>query len=79
MITLMKKEGLSLPLIEVSGSEKGVNLLTAHGAKGLEFEHIFFTGCNAAFWEKKAKAVQWLQFSDTIFSGSGQLTEILKN
>jgi DNA helicase-2/ATP-dependent DNA helicase PcrA len=40
------KEDLSLPLIQVSGSDKGVNLLTAHGSKGLEFEYVF-AGCNA--------------------------------
>ena len=50
---LMEKEAIPLPLVQVSGSEKGVNLLTGHGSKGLEFEYVFFAGCNAAFWEKK--------------------------
>ncbi|RYF39160.1 MAG: hypothetical protein EOO38_23715, partial [Cytophagaceae bacterium] len=31
-IDLMRKEGLSLPLVQVSGQERGVNLLTAHGS-----------------------------------------------
>ena len=51
----MESEKLALPLIEVSGSEKGVNLLTAHGSKGLEFEYVFFAGSNAGLWEKKRK------------------------
>ncbi len=51
----MEKEDITLPLVQVSGSDKGVNLLTAHGSKGLEFEYVFFAGCNASFWEKKRK------------------------
>jgi len=41
LIDLMEKEDIKLPLVQVSGSDKGVNLLTAHGSKGLEFEHVF--------------------------------------
>jgi DNA helicase-2/ATP-dependent DNA helicase PcrA len=68
IIDLMEKEGLPLPLVQVSGSEKGVNLLTAHGSKGLEFEHAFFAGCNAAFWEKKRKPSGGYRLPDTMFS-----------
>lgn len=64
---LMGKEGLSIPLVQVSGSEKGVNLLTAHGSKGLEFEHVFFAGCNASSWEKKRKPGGGYSFPDTMF------------
>ncbi len=64
---LMEKENLSIPLVQVSGSDKGVNLLTAHGSKGLEFEHVFFVGCNAAFWEKKRKPGGGYSFPDTMF------------
>ena len=41
---LMEREKLPLPMVQVSGSDKGVNLLTVHGSKGLEFEHVFVTG-----------------------------------
>ncbi len=68
LIELMEKEDITLPLTQVSGNEKGVNLLTVHGAKGLEFEHIFFAGCNSAFWEKKRKPGGGYKFPDTIFS-----------
>jgi DNA helicase-2/ATP-dependent DNA helicase PcrA len=60
IIDLMEKEDLSLPLVQVSGSDKGVNLLTAHGAKGLEFEYVFFAGCNATTWEKKTQTFRGL-------------------
>jgi DNA helicase-2/ATP-dependent DNA helicase PcrA len=68
LVELMEKEGIPLPLVQVSGTDKGVNLLTAHGSKGLEFEHIFLAGCNAAFWEKKRKPGGGYKLPDTIFS-----------
>ena len=52
MIELMAKEKISLPLVQVSGSDKGVNLMTAHGAKGLEFDYVFLVGAVSKLWEK---------------------------
>ena len=68
IIELMEKEAISLPLVQVSGSEKGVNLLTGHGSKGLEFEYVFLAGCNAAFWEKKRKPANGYTLPDTMFA-----------
>jgi DNA helicase-2/ATP-dependent DNA helicase PcrA len=68
LFDLMQSEKLSLPLTEVSGNDKGVNLLTAHGSKGLEFEYVFFAGCNAGFWEKKRKPSGGYKFPDNIFT-----------
>ncbi len=34
----------------------GIQLLTAHAAKGLEFEHVFLLDCTADFWEPSARA-----------------------
>jgi DNA helicase-2/ATP-dependent DNA helicase PcrA len=67
-IELMEKEDIALPLIQISGSEKGINLLTAHGSKGLEFEYVFFVGCNANSWEKKRKPGGGYSFPDTMFT-----------
>ncbi|HMK03054.1 MAG TPA: ATP-dependent DNA helicase [Ferruginibacter sp.] len=75
LIELMEKEGISLPLVQVSGSEKGINLMTAHGSKGLEFEHIFLAGCNAGFWEKKRKPGGGYKLPDTMFSFHGSPTD----
>jgi DNA helicase II / ATP-dependent DNA helicase PcrA len=80
LIELMEKEKLPLPMVQVSGSEKGVNLLTAHGSKGLEFEHVFITGMNAYLWEKKKKQPEGYKFPDTLFSSlpSGNADEELR-
>jgi DNA helicase II / ATP-dependent DNA helicase PcrA len=68
IIDLMEKENLPLPMIQVAGSDKGVNLLTAHGSKGLEFEQVFFAGVNASSWEKKRKPGGGYKLPDTMFS-----------
>ena len=68
IIELMQKEGLPLPLVQISGSDKGVNLLTVHGSKGLEFEYVFFVGCNTASWEKKRKPGGGYSLPDTMFT-----------
>ncbi len=75
VIELMEKEGLSLPLVQVSGSDKGVNLLTAHGSKGLEFEYVFIAGSNASYWEKKRKPGGGYTLPDTMFSSQPKLSE----
>jgi DNA helicase-2/ATP-dependent DNA helicase PcrA len=63
----MKENSIRLPLVQVAGSDKAVNLLTVHGSKGLEFEYVFFAGCNAATWEKKRKPGGGYKFPDTLF------------
>jgi DNA helicase-2/ATP-dependent DNA helicase PcrA len=53
MLKLMRREDIRLPLPITTGNESGVNLLTTHGSKGLEFKHVFLAGTNAHYWEKK--------------------------
>jgi DNA helicase-2/ATP-dependent DNA helicase PcrA len=79
-IELMRKEGLILPLVQVSGNEKGVNLMTAHGSKGLEFDYVFFTGNSSNCWEKKRKPFSGFSFPDTLFvtGAKGNDTEELR-
>lgn len=68
ILDLMKKEKLRIPLVRVSGNEKSVNLMTVHGSKGLEFEHVFFAGCNSNTWEKKNNKHKGYRLPDTVFS-----------
>lgn len=79
-IQLMRKEGLVLPLVQVSGNEKGVNLMTAHGSKGLEFDCVFFVGNSSNCWEKKRKPFSGFSFPDTLFASGakGNDTEELR-
>lgn len=65
---LMEKEGLALPLVRVGGTDLAVNLLTAHGSKGLEYEYVFVAGCNSSNWEKKRRPGGGYSMPDTIFA-----------
>ena len=67
VIRLMKKEEIRLPIVQVGGSEKGVNLLTAHGSKGLEFEYVFIAGSNSSYWEKKRSNSRGYKLPDHLF------------
>ena len=75
VLELMNNEGIALPIIQVSGNEKGINLLTAHGSKGLEFEYVFFVGVNASSWEKKRKPGGGYTLPDTMFGSHSKSTE----
>jgi len=52
MVQKMRSNGLYLPVIDIIGSSNGVNLMTVHGSKGLEFETVFMVGCTRNEWEK---------------------------
>ncbi len=52
-IDLMVDNDIGIPYIQSIGSEEGVSLLTAHGSKGLEFEHVFVIGVESNEWESK--------------------------
>ncbi len=69
-LELMSKENLPLPMVQVAGNDKAVNLLTAHGSKGLEFEYVFFVGVNSSSWEKKRKPAGGYKLPDTIFASA---------
>lgn len=54
-IELMQRNNIRLDLNQVIYAENGVNFLTAHGSKGLEFEHVFLIGCNKKVWDGKGR------------------------
>ena len=54
-IDLMKKNNIRLSLNQVIFSDRGINFLTAHGSKGLEYEHVFFMGCDKKTWDSKGR------------------------
>ncbi len=54
-IEMMKKHQIRLELNQSIFSENGVNFLTAHGSKGLEFEYVFFIGCDKRTWDSKGR------------------------
>ncbi|MDX2190743.1 MAG: ATP-dependent DNA helicase, partial [Bacteroidota bacterium] len=61
-IELMIESEIGIPLNKISNPGSGVNLVTAHSAKGLEFEHVFMLGCTADKWEKQKSSNRGYKF-----------------
>ncbi|MBS1921299.1 MAG: ATP-dependent helicase [Bacteroidetes bacterium] len=64
---LMRENGLSLELIQTTGNETGVNLLTSHGSKGLEFEYVFLIGARSDVWEGKKSPNKGFRLPPNVF------------
>lgn len=52
-LAAMEDAQVRLPAQQVLGEAHGVQFSTAHGAKGLEFEHVFLMGATAENWNGK--------------------------
>lgn len=52
VIRLMEKEKIQLSAQKIYHSNTGVQFMTIHGSKGLEFEYVYMIGCNEKFWAK---------------------------
>jgi DNA helicase II / ATP-dependent DNA helicase PcrA len=66
LVQKMEENNLSLNLERVSFHEDGVNLITTHSSKGLEFGHVFLIQCQETNWEKKRENNSSFAFPDTL-------------
>ncbi len=66
-VDLMADNKLSLDLIQTTGNETGVNLLTCHGSKGLEFEYVFLVGARNDVWEGKRNPNRGFRLPPNVF------------
>ncbi|MBX9850334.1 MAG: ATP-dependent helicase [Cytophagaceae bacterium] len=62
----MRSNGISLDLNKIVHAEKGVNFVTSHSSKGLEFKHVFLISSTAKCWEKQANRNFGYKLPDTI-------------
>ncbi len=51
-LRLMQSSGISLPVTKLLGSKSGVNFITLHSSKGLEFPHVYMIGMNEKNWKE---------------------------
>lgn len=72
MVSKMKENNLSLNADFLYSKEDGVNMMTIHGAKGLEFEKVFMIGCNRSEWEKARAGSDAYKIPDTITLSTGE-------
>jgi DNA helicase-2/ATP-dependent DNA helicase PcrA len=52
-IDLMEEERLPIEINKTMFAENGVNLVTVHSAKGLEFRYVFVIGVDKSGWDSK--------------------------
>lgn len=52
-IDWMVENTISLPVRRFLTDQSGVHFMTAHGAKGLQFQHVFVIGCEHSVWVGK--------------------------
>ena len=64
----MKRQGIGLPVERISYSGAGVNFLTAHGSKGLQFDYVFMLGCTRGVWDSASRNRTY-SLPPTIWSG----------
>jgi DNA helicase-2/ATP-dependent DNA helicase PcrA len=51
IVKKMQNNTVTVPLEKRIGTAEGVQFITAHSSKGLEFEHVFVVRCNRPEWE----------------------------
>jgi DNA helicase-2/ATP-dependent DNA helicase PcrA len=73
-LALMKENNVALEIEEILEKGDGVNLMTAHSSKGLEFELVFIVGCNDKYWDKTKDRVPF-NLRDVLYSSDDQLIE----
>jgi DNA helicase-2/ATP-dependent DNA helicase PcrA len=66
MIDLMEKNDLQIPVNKNIIAPGGVNLITAHSSKGLEFETVFLIACNDKNWEKQRSRNEGFKLPKTL-------------
>jgi len=67
-IDLMKENELRMELVQTTGTGTGVNLMTCHGSKGLEFEYVFLINARNDVWEGKKKNNKGFRLPPNVFA-----------
>lgn len=56
LIERMEDNALTVPFLQSIRMQNGIQLLTAHSSKGLEFEWVFLPDCTVESWEPSSRA-----------------------
>jgi DNA helicase-2/ATP-dependent DNA helicase PcrA len=66
MIDKMEANTLPLEINKIVHAENGINFLTAHGAKGLEFEKVYMIGCTKNIWDQNKSNSRQYKYPDNV-------------
>ena len=73
----MKKNRLPISLYKLTANDEGVNMVTAHGAKGSEYAHVFIIGCTQNIWdESNSASSRTYKLPDNLVSIYGAATSL---
>ncbi len=61
-IEIMNANDIRLPFEKIVSNKEGVNFITAHSSKGLEFKYVFMIRCESKNWEGKRKPSKMFKF-----------------
>lgn len=75
MIDKMEQHDIAVSLNKILYAEEGVNFVTAHSSKGLEFDYVFVVGCTSNRWEKKRANNSLYKMPDTIIESNPENKE----
>lgn len=70
MIIKMEENKISIPVNKTISSDKGVHLITAHSAKGLEFKNVFILGCTKDIWDKSMSSYGQYSYPESVNADS---------
>ena len=66
MLDKMKENKIPLSINKIISSEKGAHFITAHSAKGLEFERVFMIGCTKNIWDRKTGSIMQFKYPSNL-------------
>lgn len=69
----MESYNIQIPFVKIVGNSEGIQMMTAHGTKGLEYEYVWIKGANGASWEAKSGRTNSFLFSELFMVERGLL------
>ena len=66
MISKMEENKIDLSLNKIVHAKSGVNFLTAHSSKGLEFERVIIPGATKNIWDKNVRNMYQFKYPDNV-------------
>lgn len=66
MIRKMNENDIEIGVNKVAHSTKGVNFITAHSAKGLEFEKVYLIRCTKDVWDRNRATRNQYAYPDNV-------------
>ena len=76
MIDTMKKHSIRIEMQKIVTAENGVNLMTAHGSKGTEYEHVYIIGCNRSVWDKNSSNSRTFKLPDNFSASKHEVDDL---